>query len=104
VALRPIDLQVMLTQMHEVGKIDSARINKKRTEDISKDKKNLKKSREATETIGDLDRVEVSGDQLPAVKNETNKQKHGKRKSENEDKAKHPSAGKFKGNFLDITE
>ena len=102
-SLRPVDLQVLLNQMSEVGRKEKKREDKRTEEKQDKDERLKAKQLNYNIEIADVDKVEISEKSSQRIQKTKGKKKekkdHGK-----EDSRRPGVDGKLKGNFIDIRE
>jgi hypothetical protein len=103
-SLKPVELQVVINQMSEVGKTEKERIKKKSNEQLEKDKKLTKERISHDESIVDVDKVDVGEQVERDSKRFKKKKKHDEESQDGKNKTEPRIKEEYKGNFLDITE
>jgi len=105
-SLRPIDLQVVINQMAEVGKREKKKIDKYKSNEAEKGQKIIKESTEENDKQINVDKVEVTEEARAQHKDDQQKKKkrRGHQAEGDGEKDKVSITSEYKANFLDIRE
>ena len=102
-SLLPVDLQVILNQMSEVGRREKKREDKRIEDKQDKDDHIREKRQNYNIEIGDVDKIEISSRPSQILQRGKLKKK-SKKKNDSPNQSGPKPDGTLKGNFLDIRE